>query len=256
MDLGHSPDTGASEGELRSGYALTPSPSHSKNISLFTERRTSERAVSKDGYSSFLFNPLWGFPVVAAGILFVVDHPLIVHVGRYSRQKNHAGLVRAAARVVAREPSVRFLLVGDGPLRGEIEELIRQYKLTEHVRTLGVRRDVPRILTCSDIFFLPSRFEGFPVAALEASAAGLPIVGTNVEGLSEAVTDSVTGLLRSFGDEVGLSEALLKLLSNQELRADLGANGRNRVLARFTRQASAEKLCRIYRQIAAERDQR
>ena len=74
MDLGHSPDTGASEGELRSGYALTPSPSHSKNISLFTERRTSERAVSKDGYSSFLFNPLWGFTVVAAGILFVVDH--------------------------------------------------------------------------------------------------------------------------------------------------------------------------------------
>ena len=73
MDLGHSPDTGASEGELRSGYALTPSPSHSKNISLFTERRTSERTVSKDGYSSFLFNPLWGFTVVAAGILFVVD---------------------------------------------------------------------------------------------------------------------------------------------------------------------------------------
>ena len=67
--------TGASEGEFRSGYALTPSPSHSKNISLFTERRTSERTVSEDGYSSFLFNPLWGFPVVAAGILFVVDHP-------------------------------------------------------------------------------------------------------------------------------------------------------------------------------------
>ena len=70
--------TGASEGEFRSGYALTPSPSHSKNISLFTERRTSERTVSEDGYSSFLFNPLWGFPVVAAGILFVVDHTRII----------------------------------------------------------------------------------------------------------------------------------------------------------------------------------
>ena len=68
--------TGASEGEFRSGYALTPSPSHSKNISLFTERRTSERTVSEDGYSSFLFNPLWGFPVVAAGILFVVDRSI------------------------------------------------------------------------------------------------------------------------------------------------------------------------------------
>ena len=61
MDLGHSPDTGASEGELRSGYALTPSPSHSKNISLFTERRTSERAVSKDGYSSFYLIPCGDF---------------------------------------------------------------------------------------------------------------------------------------------------------------------------------------------------
>ena len=89
MDLGHSPDTGASEGELRSGYALTPSPSHSKNISLFTERRTSERAVSKDGYSSFLFNPLWGFTVVAAGILFVVDHMTDRTV--YNTKQNHIG---------------------------------------------------------------------------------------------------------------------------------------------------------------------
>ena len=75
--------TGASEGEFRSGYALTPSPSHSKNISLFTERRTSERTVSEDGYSSFLFNPLWGFPVVAAGILFVVDQEDFLWPGQF-----------------------------------------------------------------------------------------------------------------------------------------------------------------------------
>ena len=86
------------------------------------------------------------------------------------------------------------------------------------------------------------------------STVGNQVLATLDKKLS--VTDSVIGLLRSFGDEVGLSEALLELLSNQELRADLGANGRNRVFARFTRQASAEKLCRIYSEIAAERDQR
>ena len=109
MDLGHSPDTGASEGELRSGYALTPSPSHSKNISLFTERRTSERAVSKDGYSSFLFNPLWGFPVVAAGILFVVDH---LTYGLYiDPPLGRAGMTEAQVRA-----SGRKALIGKRPM--------------------------------------------------------------------------------------------------------------------------------------------
>ena len=86
--------TGASEGEFRSGYALTPSPSHSKNISFFTERRTSERTVSEDGYSSFLFNPLWGFPVVAAGILFVVDHTRSVIKHRLRNLQNDVYIFR------------------------------------------------------------------------------------------------------------------------------------------------------------------
>ena len=172
--------------------------------------------------------------------------PLVVHVGRYSDQKNHAGLIRTAGRVVARRPDVRFLLVGDGPLRVRTEQLIRELKLADHVRTLGIRRDVERILTCSDVFFFPSRFEGFPVAAMEASATGLPIVGTNVEGLSEAVVDGETGLLCPFGDEAGLSKALLRLLSKPDLLIELGENGRRMMLSGYTRQQSAEELCRLY----------
>ena len=94
--------TGASEGEFRSGYALTPSPSHSKNISLFTERRTSERTVSEDGYSSFLFNPLWGFPVVAAGILFVVDQAP-------SRAEQSAGAASSGSDGAARHEGQRAM---------------------------------------------------------------------------------------------------------------------------------------------------
>ena len=114
MDLGHSPDTGASEGELRSGYALTPSPSHSKNISLFTERRTSERAVSKDGYSSFLFNPLWGFPVVAAGILFVVDHPLDKGLAKDSIRLILAALSVLYSDAVEKEIVIKNPTIGMG----------------------------------------------------------------------------------------------------------------------------------------------
>ena len=108
--------TGASEGEFRSGYALTPSPSHSKNISLFTERRTSERTVSEDGYSSFLFNPLWGFPVVAAGILFVVDPVIYTSDGAFQRYlflPRNPDLVLVDTDIIARAP-VRFLVAGMG----------------------------------------------------------------------------------------------------------------------------------------------
>ena len=81
---------------------------------------------------------------------------------------------------------------------------------------------------------------------MEASAAGLPIVGTNVEGLSEAVVDGETGLLCPFGDEAGLSKALLRLLSKPDLLIELGENGRRMMLSGYTRQQSAEELCRLY----------
>ena len=138
MDLGHSPDTGASEGELRSGYALTPSPSHSKNISLFTERRTSERAVSKDGYSSFLFNPLWGFPVVAAGILFVVDQQTL-ETARILDARGLATCLKSDADNVLVTLSARGLHEGIViTARAEMEETERKLlRASELPRALG-----------------------------------------------------------------------------------------------------------------------
>lgn len=122
-----------------------------------------------------------------------LSHNLVVgHVGRFHHQKNHTRLLRIFKRVLEREPEARLLLVGDGPLRGELEGEIASLGLDEAVVLAGVREDVPDLLAAMDVFLLPSHFEGLPVVVVEAQASGLPCV------VSGAVTDEValTDLVR------------------------------------------------------------
>ena len=113
-------------------------------------------------------------------------------MGRFHHQKNHTRLLRIFKRVLEREPEARLLLVGDGPLRGELEGEIASLGLDEAVVLAGVREDVPDLLAAMDVFLLPSHFEGLPVVVVEAQASGLPCV------VSGAVTDEValTDLVR------------------------------------------------------------
>lgn len=111
------------------------------------------------------------------------DALVIGHVGSFKPVKNHAFLVEIAAEVVRREPRARFLLVGDGPLRPDIERRVQAAGLSDYVVFAGLRGDVPRLLRGAlDVFLLPSLYEGLPVAGLEAQAAGLPLV------LSDTIT--------------------------------------------------------------------
>jgi glycosyltransferase involved in cell wall biosynthesis len=128
------------------------------------------------------------------------DSLALCHVGRFAEQKNHAFLVRIAAEVFARESRARLVLIGDGPLRPEIERDVHELGIADRVRFLGSRPDVPRVLTAMDAFLLPSRFEGLPLVGMEAQAAGLPTI------VSDAVTpevDIVPGLV----ERIALSES-------------------------------------------------
>ena len=127
------------------------------------------------------------------------DALVLAHVGRFDGQKNHAGLVDAFVELLRIRPDARLLLIGDGPWRAEIEELCRAHGLENAVTFLGLRNDVPRLLSASDVFVLPSLCEGLPVAVVEAQMAGLPCV------VSPAVPDSA---------DIGLG--LLKRLSLNE----------------------------------------
>ena len=149
----------------------------------------------------------------------------IVAVGRFAYPKDFATLLEAL-ELVRGDWSAAF--VGDGPGLAEIAD-----RHDPRVELLGPRRDVADVLAQSDVFVLSSRSEGFPVSILEAMAARLPVVATDVGGIGEAVVDGETGFLVRPGDPRALATALELLVADRELRARLGAAGRSRALRRF-----------------------
>jgi len=174
------------------------------------------------------------------------DTHLLVHVGRFFEQKNHRGLIKIFRDVQRVLPQARLLLVGDGALRKEIEHLVISKNMSPYVRFLGARDDVPDLLRHCDIFVMPSRFEGFGLAALEASAAGLPVVGSLTSGLIEAVDNGQTGLLFPPDKLDDMANGIIKLLQTPDLARRLGMQGRQRVQERFSIEVSASQLTSLY----------
>jgi glycosyltransferase involved in cell wall biosynthesis len=157
--------------------------------------------------------------------------PRLIAVGRLKAPKDFLTLVRACSSLSG--GSFEALIVGEGPDRPEVEAEIRKLELEGTVRLTGERFDVPELLTDSDVFVLSSRSEGLPVAVLEAMAAGIPVVASNVGGVAELVVDGETGILVPPGDVEALGAALRRLVVDPELRRRLGAAGRARAEARF-----------------------
>jgi len=145
------------------------------------------------------------------------DEILIVSTGRLAPQKNPLALANAVARI----PNARLLLAGEGVLRPSLEG-------RERVHLLGLRNDIPEVLAAADIFALASDWEGLPLGLIEAMAAGLPAVATDVGSVSEAVEHGLTALLVPARDERLLTSALLALASDRDRRQKMGAAARLR----------------------------
>jgi hypothetical protein len=154
-------------------------------------------------------------------------------VGKLSRVKDHATFVRAAATVASGRDDVAFLIVGDGPLRAELEGQVRELKMADRVRFAGERRDVPAILKLVDVFVLTSTSEGLPNVIMEAMAASVPVVATDVGGVPELVVDGESGLLVRPGDADGVAGAVAGLLDDPARAAQLGHTGFDRVRANY-----------------------
>ncbi|MFH1787846.1 MAG: glycosyltransferase [Candidatus Altiarchaeota archaeon] len=145
-------------------------------------------------------------------------------VARLDRQKGVEHLIDAAAMT----PGAKFLIAGEGPLKEKLEELAKAKGLGKSVTFLGLRRDIPELLKASDVFILPSLWEGFPNVVLEAMAAGLPVIATDTSGTPEAVVQGETGLLVSPANANALSDALKSMISNPERMREMGRKGRAR----------------------------
>lgn len=174
--------------------------------------------------------------------------PIVVHVGRFAEQKNHPGLLQTFQSILQFHPDAKLLLIGGGELRPEVEKMTQELGLTESVRFLGCRNDVPALVSRSSLFLFPSWFEGLPVAVLEASAAGVPVVASKVPGVTEAIQDRVTGFLFAPTDIEGMSGAASRLLSDAALANQIGLAGRERIIQNFSEQASARNLLNLYRE--------
>ena len=132
--------------------------------------------------------------------------------GRLANAKDYPTMLGAFAALADRCPQAMLAIAGDGPLRGEIKSLVQQLGLAEHVRLLGLRSDVPRLLQACDALVLSSAWEGMPVVVLEAMASRRPVVATSVASIPEMLEDGISGLLVPPGEPEALANAMKKLM--------------------------------------------
>jgi glycosyltransferase involved in cell wall biosynthesis len=168
-------------------------------------------------------------------------------VGRFEEAKDYPTMIAGFARLAADYPRSRLLLVGKGSLRDQVEQLVRAGGLEERVHFLGVRRDVPEIMSAADGYVLSSAWEGMPVVLLEAASTGLPIVATRVGGVAEVVEDGTTGFLVPPADPSALANAMKRIEALvPEARAAMGARGRTLVEERYGTARVMEIWERLY----------
>lgn len=171
---------------------------------------------------------------------------VVLHVGRFSQQKNHAVLIRSFHLLKQSRPDIHLWLVGEGRLRQSYERLVGELGLMDSVHFLGVRTDIPRIMAAADIFALSSDWEGIPLVVMEAMASGLPVVATSVGGVPELITPGVTGLLVPPGHPGKIAEAILRLLDDDGLRLAIGRASQKIARANFDQVVMARKYHQIY----------
>jgi glycosyltransferase involved in cell wall biosynthesis len=172
--------------------------------------------------------------------------PVVVSVGHLYPSKGHDVLIRAFALVRGRLPDALLLIAGEGAERARLQSLITSLHLTDAVRLLGMRHDIPALLNLADCFALLSWEDPFPGAILEALACALPVVGCAAGGVPEMIRDGVTGFLVPPHDHRTAAERLLQLLTDRPLRGHMSAAAREDFNARFSIERMIDAVESVY----------
>ena len=170
----------------------------------------------------------------------------VANIARHHPVKDQASLIHGFRKASRVRHDVDLLMVGDGPLRSELETLVSGLDLANRVIFLGVRDDVPNILRSVDLFALTSLSEAASLSLMEAMASGLPVVATDVGGNPELVRDEVEGLLVPRGDRDAIGEAILRILDDPAGAATMGAAGRATAKRRFQIDRTIENYMRLF----------
>lgn len=200
-------------------------------------------------YNSVRMEPFLAVPVGVPNTRWYPG-PVITNVARFNPQKAQHLLLEAAPTVLQRYPQATFLLVGKGHLEQELQQQAQALGISQQVVFTGVRHDIPDILAQTDVFVLPSRWEGLPLSAIEAMAAARAVLVTDVGGNSELVESGRSGLVIPAGDVRALADGLLALLADDATRLALGATARQRVQLLFSTQQFIEQYETLYTHLA------
>ena len=177
------------------------------------------------------------------------DGPLVGVVARLQPEKGLDHFLKAVARVAPLVPETRFIIVGDGPLRGELEALAKRLTVGESVCFLGFRSDAREITRLLDVLVVPSLTEGSPLVVLEAMAAGVPVVASDVGGIPDQVRHEREGLLVPPGEPEALADALFRLLRDPAYARSLGEEGRRRAHSEFAYRTMVRRIEDVYRKV-------
>jgi glycosyltransferase involved in cell wall biosynthesis len=182
--------------------------------------------------------------------------PLVIYTGRLHQAKGLEDLVAAWGMVSPSHPTARLWLVGEGPQREQLQEIVQARGLSPSVRLPGAFDSVEEMLDAADAFVLPSYIEGLSLSLLEAMAAGLPVIASDIPAYRAVVEDKISGLLIAPRDPAALAAALRRILEHHDLAHQLGAAARARVTAEFSLERTAQRHRELFERLIGERGPR
>lgn len=245
---------------ITSKFSYSVLPDHVVTVSKFVENYLVEAGIARQkittvstgvDFSRYDRSTVAGNLRAELGL--PADALLIGTVAILRAKKGHAEILDAVPAVLQRFPNAHFVFAGDGAQTANLTARIAAEGLGERVHLLGLRRDVTNILASLDVFVLPTHQEALGTAFIEAGAMGLPTVATRVDGVPEVIQDGSTGLLVPVHDGAAIAAALCKLLADPAYRQGMGAAAAEFVRRKFSREAMAEGMERLYLQLLEER---
>jgi glycosyltransferase involved in cell wall biosynthesis len=207
--------------------------------------------VIKNGVNLERFDTTAVYPDVKAAYGIPAHHLVIGYIVRMTGQKDPLGMIRAFAVVYAAVPDVTLLMIGEGDLKDAAIQLANELNVSDRVVFDNFRQDVPAVLHAVDIYCLPSLWEGFPIGVLEAMAMGKAVIASDVDGTREAIVHEHTGLLISARDRDLLAKAIMRLITDSELRTTLQKNAYISVRKNFDVRDMTSKIETVYQQMLA-----
>ena len=174
---------------------------------------------------------------------------VLITVARFHKGKGHCVLFEAMHRLLVQHPQTKLMLLGEGAEQPEMRSLCKTLGIAEKIHFLGHQSNVAEWLSAAEINVLPTFYEGLPLTILEAMAAGLPTVASNVGGIPDAIGHHVSGLLVPAGDPQRLAEAISSLLADPAERRRMGSEARNAVFQRFTLERQVQVTEKMYLEV-------